>query len=75
MLPGDISEVVEDLFRADNYLCNLKGYSGVFSVNKRIRLLHAAYIASIEGAYRNNNLWDAQQAALCIAIASSANNL
>ncbi len=75
LLPEDISKINETLFRADNELANKKGYSGVFAVNRKTRLLHAAYITSIAGVFKHNDLWDAQQAALCLAIASSANNL
>ncbi len=75
MFPDDISSINKKLFQTDSYLVNQKGYSGVFGTNKRTRLLHSAYITSIAGVYKHHQLWDAQQAAMCLAMASAATNL
>lgn len=75
MFPNDISDINKRLFKTDSYLVNQKGYAGVFGINKRTRLLHSAYITSIAGVYKHHNLWNAQQAAMCLAMAAAANNL
>lgn len=75
MLPESFSAINEALFRADNFLANQKGYSGIFATSRSKRLLHAAYMTSIAGVFHNDQLWDAQQAAMCLAIAASASNL
>ena len=83
MLPGDREAVIQDLIDVDGFLAKQKGY-GVFGLGKKQRLMHAGLIVSGEYlkdtktmlVYANHSamaLVAAQQAAMCAAIAASAN--
>ena len=82
ILPVSIEKMVEDIMAVDACLSERKPYSGIFGVEKKTRLMHAAMIVSSEYAKSEDTniaailgtlaMIAAQQAAMCAVICASA---
>ena len=82
VLEADEEALAADILAVDEFLSRQKGYGGVFGIEKKRRLMHAAMIAADE--YAPHGAMDtaalagtisiiaAQQAAMCAVIAASA---
>ncbi len=84
LLPGELSEIAQDIMDADDYLAGQKGY-GFFGLNRKQRLMHAGMLVAGDRIDGGENpmmgsaaissamsLIAAQQAAMCAAIAAAA---
>ncbi len=81
LLPVDVETLVEDILAVNAYLAEEKAYKGIFGIDKKTRLMHAAMI--VGGVYSESTdtnmgaltgtlaMIAAQQAALCAAICAS----
>lgn len=82
IIPVDVNSMVEEIIFADECLSKEKPYSGVFGLDKKTRLMHAAMVVSSElsegGAADIATMTStlamiaAQQAALCATICASS---
>ena len=82
ILPVSVEMMVEDIVAVDSVLAERKPYSGIFGVEKKTRLMHAAMIVSSEYAKSEDTnitamvgtlaMIAAQQAAMCAVICASA---
>lgn len=82
ILPVNVENMVEDIVAVDGILAEKKPYSGIFGVEKKTRLMHAAMIVSSEYAKSDDSniaamvgtlaMIAAQQAAMCAVICASA---
>lgn len=84
LLPTDTDSLINDIIEVDNYLATQKGY-GIFSIDKKQRLMHAGMLVSSDYIGNSMNLTMssaaigatislivAQQAAMCAVIAASS---
>ncbi len=84
LLPGELSDIAQDVIEADDYLAGQKGY-GFFGLSRKQRLMHAGMLAAGDRMDTGANpvmdsaavtgtisLIAAQQAAVCAAIAAAA---
>ena len=81
VLPMGIDDAIADMLAVDEFLSHQKGY-GVFSIDKKTRLMHAAMLTShgyvpderAEAAIMSSTvaMIAAQQAAMCAAVTASA---
>ncbi len=81
ILPAEVNTMVEDVVEMDAYLAEYKPYKGIFGMDRKTRLMHAAMLVS--GVYSKNAdaniaavtgtmaMIAAQQAALCAAICAT----
>lgn len=82
MLTEDYDSVVEDMNAADDFLSQQKGYTGIFGIDKKTRLMHALLLVSCDYSVNGNTstaamtgtlaMVAAQQAAMCAVIAATA---
>lgn len=84
LLPAELSQVMQDIMEADDFLAGQRGY-GIFGVGRKQRLMHAGMLVSGDYIDTDTNqtmnsaaiggtisLIVAQQAAMCAAIAASS---
>ena len=79
---GSVERLAEDMLELDGYLSGQKGYRGIFGLDRRTRLMHAAMLLSLPDGHpglvnaaaqqTTLALIAAQQALLCAVAASSA---
>ena len=81
LVSDDVNVLARDILDVDSFLANQKGY-GLFGIDKKTRLMHAAML--VAGDYSKDNnagtaaitgtlaMIAAQQAAMCAVIASTA---
>ena len=82
ILPMSVEQMVEDMVAVDSFLAERKPYSGIFGMDKKTRLMHAAMIVSSEYSKSEDTnvaamvgtlaMIAAQQAAMCAVICASA---
>lgn len=82
ILPMTVENMVEDIVAVDAYLAEKKPYSGLFGLDKKTRLMHAAMLVSSEYSRSEDAniaaitgtlaMIAAQQAAMCAVICASA---
>jgi len=81
VLPVSVENMVADMVSVDAYLAERKPYDGIFGVDKKTRLMHAAMILSSEYSKSEDAniaaivgtlaMIAAQQAAMCAVICAS----
>ncbi len=82
ILPVDVKILVEDIVAVDAYLSKQKPYSGIFGLDKKTRLMHAAMIVCTDYSESNEAgvtamtgtlaMIAAQQAAFCATMCATA---
>lgn len=82
LLPVSVDVMVSDILAVDEYLAQHKPYRGIFGLDKKTRLMHAAMIVSSDYSKNEDTniaamtstlaMIAAQQAALCATICASS---